>query len=78
MATYVQSINGYAGSLPFHEDPKISLDASDIHVSGSSGDTVRQKAVAIASGLTMIEAVETETEGDYKIRIGNYPLSLTT
>ena len=78
MATYVKSINGYEGSLPFHEDPGITLDASDIHISGSTGDTVRQKAVALANGITMITAEETETAGDYKIRIGNYPLSLTT
>jgi len=75
--THVDSINGYQGSKPFRSDPGITLDASDIRVSGSTGTTVKAKCQSLAGDIRMLEIVELEEDGDYRMRIGAYSLVLT-
>lgn len=76
MPTWVDSLNGYTGNPPFRPDPGIELDASDIHLSGSTGATVRDKAQSLAQGMRIMTLEGLETEGDYRVKVAPYPLSL--
>lgn len=75
LPTWVESLNGYTGNGPFQQDPMITLDAEDIHVSGSTGATVKSKCQSIAEGVRMLEMQSMEESGDYRMRVGAYPLS---
>lgn len=76
LPTWVDSLNGYTGNLPFQQDPMITLDADDIHLWGSTGTTVKSQCQSLASGIRMLELQGLADEGDYRMRIGSYPLSL--
>lgn len=73
--TYVKSLNGYTGNGPFM-DGSVKIDASDIHKTGTTGDTITSAAQQIAQNIRMLTMERMSTEGDFVLKIGNYPLSV--
>ena len=74
--TYVKSINGQSGSSPLQPDPEIAVDGNNIYVSGSTGTTVKANCQAIADNMKTLEIETINLDGDVRIRIGNYRLSM--
>lgn len=60
------------------EIKNVTLDGYDIHMNGGTGSTVPEEAQSVASGLQMLELQPMEEDGDFRMRIGNYPLTLVT
>jgi hypothetical protein len=73
-ATYVKSLNGYNGSRPFAKNEGVVIDAGDIHISGSTGNTITQEISFLAQSMTILELEQLEPETDFRIRIGSYQL----
>ena len=74
LPTYVKSLNGQTEPVWFKESG-IKVHGDNIRVTGSSGSTVKQKCQSIASSMQTL-TVSNISGDDYKISIGNYPLSL--
>lgn len=76
LPTWVESINGYAGDLPFHPDKQIVLDSTDIHVTGGSGTTVKTKCQGLAEDMEILTVEQIPDEADFCVKIASYPLVL--
>ena len=53
----------------------ITVNGDNIHVTGSSGDTIKQECQDIANSVQMLE-VSNVSGDDYKISISNYDLTM--
>ena len=74
------STNDYAGFIrkSHSRNKDVVIDSGDIHISGSTGDTIRQKCSQIASGIQMLTMESTGTQNDYRLLIqSGYPLAYT-
>ena len=72
---YVKRINGYAGGPPLIDDNKIVLDAGDIHITGSSGDSIRTKVQSLANSMRILELEPGKIKGYYIVRIGSFRMT---
>lgn len=74
LPTYVQSINGYTEVSPY-KDSGIALDASDIRIEGSTGETVRSAAFSVAEGMRIL-TMKHKAGNNYQMDISAYELEV--
>lgn len=76
LPTWVDSLNGYTSGNIFSQDYNVEIDANDIHVTGSTGTTVKAKVQSLANSMVLISVEDIGTSEQKRLRIGKYNLSL--